>query len=75
MAGMQIQGKMDALKKRHPNSTPRSEQISALAARNGPHAMLYLTNGDTYQGEWKNDKKHGTGILDGISLFEVKAYL
>ena len=59
MASVQIQGKMDALKKRHPNSIPRSEKISALAARNGPHAMLYLTNGDTYHGDWKNDKKHG----------------
>lgn len=29
--------------------------------KNGPHAMVYLMNGDTYLGEWKNNMKHGKG--------------
>jgi hypothetical protein len=31
--------------------------------KNGSHAILYMTNGDTYHGEWKNDLKHGILLL------------
>ena len=31
--------------------------------RNGLHSRIYSINGDSYCGEWKNNKKHGHGIM------------
>lgn len=38
------------------NSTSQKETQSK---KNGSHAVLYMTNGDTYHGQWKDDLKHG----------------
>jgi hypothetical protein len=42
---------------------------SQLAKKNGPRAKLYMINGDTYIGEWKNDLKHGSILNFFITFF------
>jgi hypothetical protein len=32
-----------------------------LSEKNGPHATIYLINGDRYMGDWKDNKRHGKG--------------
>ncbi|KAJ3052101.1 hypothetical protein HK097_006902, partial [Rhizophlyctis rosea] len=39
----------------------RWKQKDLLARRNGPHATVYMTNGDWYLGDWSGDLKHGNG--------------
>ena len=31
--------------------------------REGPNGKFFYKNDDIYEGEWKNDKRHGKGIL------------
>lgn len=50
---------IEALKKRHANALNRWELKDQMSKKNGPHSMLYMTNGDNYHGEWKNDLKDG----------------
>ena len=59
----EIERNMDALRKRHSLSLPLWEQKDQTSKKNGSHAKLYMTNGDTYHGEWKNDMKHGAIML------------
>ena len=33
-----------------------------LSQKQGPHATVYLINGDRYIGDWKNNQRHGKGI-------------
>ena len=40
-----------------------SEGIWSFGLRSGK-GILTLANGDVYDGHWKEDKKHGAGILD-----------
>jgi hypothetical protein len=42
---------------------PKWEEKEQMAKKEGPHAMVYMTNGDTFQGEWKNDLKDGKIFL------------
>ncbi|KAJ3036088.1 hypothetical protein HDV00_003064 [Rhizophlyctis rosea] len=39
----------------------RWKQKDLMARRNGPHSTVYMTNGDWYLGEWRDDMKHGNG--------------
>jgi hypothetical protein len=41
---------------------PTSELEKRIEAskREGTHATIYLASGDTYRGEWKNDRMHGS---------------
>ncbi|KAJ3240719.1 hypothetical protein HDU81_002910 [Chytriomyces hyalinus] len=41
--------------------TPLWQQRDALSRKNGPHATVYMTNGDRYLGEWAGNKKQGNG--------------
>ncbi|KAJ3321643.1 hypothetical protein HDU76_014060 [Blyttiomyces sp. JEL0837] len=41
--------------------TPLWQQRDELSQKNGPHATVYMINGDRYLGEWKGNKKHGNG--------------
>lgn len=45
-----------------PFSKPLFEEIVAKTHINGIQRTVYSVNGDSYTGEWKNDKKHGRGI-------------
>ncbi|KAG5457320.1 MAG: hypothetical protein BJ554DRAFT_2704 [Olpidium bornovanus] len=38
---------------------PAWHERDRRSEKNGPHAMVYLINGDTYLGEWKANMKHG----------------
>ncbi|KAJ3252432.1 hypothetical protein HK104_007312, partial [Borealophlyctis nickersoniae] len=37
---------------------PRWKEKDLLSQRNGPHATVYMINGDWYLGEWKDNMKH-----------------
>ncbi|KAI8615899.1 hypothetical protein BC830DRAFT_1063912 [Chytriomyces sp. MP71] len=41
--------------------TPLWQQRDALSRKSGPHATVYMVNGDRYLGEWLANKKHGNG--------------
>ncbi|KAJ3031225.1 UNVERIFIED_CONTAM: hypothetical protein HDU68_005831 [Siphonaria sp. JEL0065] len=41
--------------------TPLWEQRDMLSRKNGPHATVYMINGDRYLGEWFANKKQGNG--------------
>ncbi|ORY40155.1 histone H3 K4-specific methyltransferase SET7/9 N-terminal domain-containing protein [Rhizoclosmatium globosum] len=41
--------------------TPLWEQRDMLSRKNGPHATVYMVNGDRYLGEWFANKKQGNG--------------
>ncbi|VDD81004.1 unnamed protein product [Mesocestoides corti] len=49
-------------KSRCPVITPISQEILAKSRLNGARKAIYSVNGDTYIGEWKDNKKHGRGI-------------
>lgn len=38
---------------------PQWKTKDRLGQKNGPHATVYLVNGDQYIGEWKDNLKHG----------------
>lgn len=40
---------------------PKWKKKNKLSFKNGPHATVYMMNGDTYFGEWKDNLKHGHG--------------
>lgn len=39
--------------------TPKWEEKDELSQKAGPHATVYLINGDRYLGEWQRNQKHG----------------
>ena len=39
--------------------TPLWQERDILSQKNGPHATVFMINGDRYLGEWKGNKKHG----------------
>ena len=47
------------------------EQVRFYADNEG---MLYYANGDTYDGEWKNDNMSGLGILLILSIRSTLLY-
>lgn len=48
---------------RHANSGPQSgwKIKDKLSQKNGAHSTIYLINGDRYQGDWKDNMRHGKG--------------
>ncbi|KAL2913101.1 hypothetical protein HK105_207446 [Polyrhizophydium stewartii] len=42
--------------------TPRWRVKDKLSQKMGPHATVYLINGDRYIGDWKDNKRHGKGM-------------
>jgi hypothetical protein len=40
--------------------TPHWQERDLLSQKNGPHATVFMVNGDRYLGEWEGNKKHGT---------------
>ncbi|EGF76275.1 hypothetical protein BATDEDRAFT_92863 [Batrachochytrium dendrobatidis JAM81] len=49
---------------RHANvsNTLRWQAKDRLSYKTGPHATVYLINGDRYIGNWKDNKRHGKGM-------------
>ncbi|KAI9199341.1 uncharacterized protein BJ171DRAFT_631830 [Polychytrium aggregatum] len=45
----------------HIRNAAKWQLKDALALKNGPHATVYMINGDQYLGEWKGNLKHGNG--------------
>jgi len=43
---------------------PKWKKKDRLSYKNGPHATVYMMNGDTYFGEWKDNLKHGHGTYN-----------
>ncbi|VUZ46790.1 unnamed protein product [Hymenolepis diminuta] len=43
-------------------STSPTEEKLAKSRTNGARKCIYSVNGDSYTGEWKDNKKHGRGI-------------
>ncbi|KAI8920505.1 hypothetical protein BC831DRAFT_479341 [Entophlyctis helioformis] len=41
---------------------PRWQVKDRLSQKAGPHATVYLINGDRYIGDWKDNKRHGKGM-------------
>ncbi|KAJ3414327.1 hypothetical protein HDV05_006695 [Chytridiales sp. JEL 0842] len=41
--------------------TPQWQARDTLSQKNGPHATVFMVNGDRFLGEWKGNKKHGNG--------------
>jgi hypothetical protein len=40
------------------------EKRERHSRRNGSHSVISFSNGDSYEGEWQNDLKHGTGVYE-----------
>lgn len=60
-----MQSKGSSIKiSRHADAgrSPLWKTKDRLSQKRGPHATIYLINGDEYIGEWDNNLKHGKGI-------------
>lgn len=42
--------------------TARWRKKDILSQKSGPHATVYLINGDRYIGDWESNQRHGKGI-------------
>lgn len=51
--------------------TPLWKKKDTLSQKQGPHATVYLINGDRYIGDWENNQRHGKGI----HYFKKNGYL
>lgn len=47
------------IKNRCPLTASLSQEILAKTSLNGVRKTIYSVNGDSYTGEWKDNKKHG----------------
>ena len=50
----------------HRNTSWKSRD--KLSQKNGPHATVYLINGDKYMGEWKDNLRDG---LVFMQIYEI----
>lgn len=57
------------MKKKYDNGVYEGEGTLLTKKRNG-HGVMKYTNGEIYEGQWKDDKRHGKG-----ELYRPKAYL
>ncbi|KAJ1523797.1 MORN repeat-containing protein 3, partial [Nowakowskiella sp. JEL0078] len=51
--------------------TPQWLLRDNLSLKSGPHATVYLINGDRYLGDWLNNKKHGNGTYYNLKYQSV----
>ncbi|KAI8913493.1 hypothetical protein EDD86DRAFT_187159 [Gorgonomyces haynaldii] len=47
---------------RHQPKEPLWKLKDKLSQKQGPHATVYLGNGEKYIGDWENNQRHGKGI-------------
>ena len=58
--------------KKYPNGTYKGFIFNGKREKNG---TMFFDNGAKYEGQWKNDKKHGKGVFTSSHYFDCKNFV
>ena len=58
--------------KKYPNGTYKGIICNGKREKNG---IMFFDNGAKYEGQWKNDKKHGKGVFTSSHYFDCKNFV